>query len=79
MAHHITSQLCRRARDGAGDEWEEKWGEFYGAWGRVNKYADKWAKQGVNVWHEKWGESCDMVREKGDATGSPQASSLCAV
>ena len=27
-----------------GDEWEEKWGEWHGAMGHVNKYADKWAK-----------------------------------
>ncbi|GFH28660.1 uncharacterized protein HaLaN_27190 [Haematococcus lacustris] len=37
-----------------GDEWEEKWGETHAALGAVTKYADKWAKDGANVWHEKW-------------------------
>ncbi len=27
--------------------------------GRANKWADKWAKDGTNVWHEKWGEEYD--------------------
>ena len=27
--------------------------------GRANKWADKWAKDGNNVWHEKWGEEYD--------------------
>lgn len=27
--------------------------------GRANKWADKWAKSGTNVWHEKWGEEYD--------------------
>lgn len=25
----------------------------------VTKFAEKWAKQGPNVWHEKWGEDYD--------------------
>lgn len=29
------------AKDGYGDEWEEKWGEKYTAGGRTNKWADK--------------------------------------
>lgn len=49
------------AHDAGGDEWEEKWGEYYHAGGRVDKYADKWGKQGPNVWHEKWGEDYDGV------------------
>lgn len=40
-------------------EWEEKWGEFYSSAGPVNKWADKWAKEGANVWHERWGEDYD--------------------
>ena len=27
--------------------------------GRANKWAEKWAKDGTNVWHEKWGEEYD--------------------
>ena len=27
--------------------------------GRANKWANKWAKDGTNVWHEKWGEEYD--------------------
>jgi hypothetical protein len=42
-----------------GDEWEERWGECFEEAGRVNKYADKWAKAGANVWHERWGEDYD--------------------
>ena len=42
-----------------GDEWEEKWGEWWASMGRANKWADKWAKSGTNVWHEKWGEEYD--------------------
>ena len=30
-----------------------------GAPGGANKYADKWAKDGPNVWHERWGEDYD--------------------
>ncbi|KAG2430806.1 hypothetical protein HXX76_009782 [Chlamydomonas incerta] len=47
------------ARDENADEWEEKWGECYEEAGRVHKFADKWAKAGVNVWHERWGEDYD--------------------
>lgn len=43
----------------AGNEWEEKWGEKHAALGEVNKYADKWAKDGDDVWHERWGEDYD--------------------
>jgi hypothetical protein len=25
----------------------------------VNKFADKWAKEGDDVWHERWGEDYD--------------------
>eukprot|EP00983_Pelagomonas_calceolata_P120572 1160720-Pelagomonas_calceolata.AAC.8 len=41
------------------NEWEEKWGEKHAALGEVNKYADKWAKEGDDVWHERWGEDYD--------------------
>ncbi|PNW83327.1 hypothetical protein CHLRE_05g248000v5 [Chlamydomonas reinhardtii] len=47
------------ARDESSDEWEEKWGECYEEAGRVHKFADKWAKAGINVWHERWGEDYD--------------------
>lgn len=47
------------ARDESSDEWEEKWGECFEEAGRVNKWADKWAKAGSNVWHERWGEDYD--------------------
>ncbi len=50
---------CRWARDESSDEWEEKWGECFEEAGRVNKWADKWAKAGSNVWHERWGEDYD--------------------
>lgn len=43
----------------AGNEWEEKWGEKHAALGEVNKYADKWAKEGNDIWHERWGEDYD--------------------
>ncbi len=42
-----------------GDEWEEKWGEWWASLGRANKWADKWGKDGGSVWHEKWGEDYD--------------------
>ncbi len=42
-----------------GDEWEEKWSEYYHSAGHVSKWADKWGKQGPNVWHERWGEDYD--------------------
>ena len=29
--------------------------------GKAHKYADKWGKEGVNVWHERWGEDYDGV------------------
>ena len=29
--------------------------------GKAHKYADKWGKEGVNVWHERWGEGYDGV------------------
>lgn len=49
--------LCPRwARSENQDEWEEQWGENHCALGAVNKWADKWGKEGPNVWHEKWGE-----------------------
>eukprot|EP00200_Dunaliella_tertiolecta_P010471 CAMPEP_0202386010 /NCGR_PEP_ID=MMETSP1127-20130417/64080_1 /ASSEMBLY_ACC=CAM_ASM_000462 /TAXON_ID=3047 /ORGANISM="Dunaliella tertiolecta, Strain CCMP1320" /LENGTH=528 /DNA_ID=CAMNT_0048986381 /DNA_START=250 /DNA_END=1836 /DNA_ORIENTATION=- len=47
------------ARAENGNEWEEKWGEKHAALGEVNKYADKWAKEGDDVWHERWGEDYD--------------------
>lgn len=42
-----------------GTEWEEKWGEKYWCKGRVDKYADKWGREGSHIWHEKWGEQYD--------------------
>jgi len=42
-----------------GDEWEEKWGEYYHSSGHIAKSADKWGKSGANVWHERWGEQYD--------------------
>lgn len=42
-----------------GTEWEEKWGEKYWCKGRVEKYADKWGREGAHIWHEKWGEHYD--------------------
>ena len=40
-------------------------GEFrdaiHKALGEVHKWADKWGKEGPNVWHEKWGESAELL------------------
>jgi hypothetical protein len=33
----------------AGEEWEERWGEWYAAAGEVNKWAEKWGKRGGDV------------------------------
>jgi hypothetical protein len=52
----VERQAHKWAADGTGDEWEEKWGEYYTSEGKVAKWADKWGKAGPNVWHEKWGE-----------------------
>ena len=52
--HHLRCRPCLQ-----GDEWEEKWGEWWASLGRANKWADKWGKDGGSVWHEKWGEDYD--------------------
>jgi hypothetical protein len=40
-----------------GDQWEEKWGEFYAATGNINKWAEKWGKSGADV---RVAATCDL-------------------
>ena len=35
--------------ENTGEQWEEKWGEFYAATGNINKWAEKWGKRGADV------------------------------
>lgn len=55
--------VCRSAhkwaRADGGREWEEKWSEMYWSGGKTEKWADKWGKEGRDVWHETWGENYD--------------------
>jgi hypothetical protein len=44
-------------------------GEKHSALGSVSKWADKWGKEGANVWHEKWGEWLNASSNSGDAVG----------
>ena len=53
-----------------GNEWEEKWGEQYWSGGKVDKWANKWAREGGDIWHEKWGE---MYDGHGEASQARQA------
>lgn len=47
---YVERSAHKWATDGeAGEEWEEKWGEFYSGSGAVNKWADKWGKRGSDV------------------------------
>ena len=47
------------ARASGGREWEEKWEEKYWSGGKTHKWADKWGREGGDIWHETWGEDYD--------------------
>lgn len=50
---------CRWAKESESHEWEEEWDEYFRIDGKVDKSAEKWAREGSSVWHEKWGEAFD--------------------
>ena len=49
------------ARAANQQEWEEKWSEVYWSGGKTEKWADKWGRDGGDIWHETWGEDYDGV------------------
>ena len=42
----VEREAHKWAHNEGGEEWEEKWGEFYSGSGHINKWADKWGKAG---------------------------------
>ncbi|XP_010274263.1 PREDICTED: uncharacterized protein LOC104609595 [Nelumbo nucifera] len=65
---HIEKTANKWAKNGKGNEWQEKWWEHYNASGQTEKWAHKWCcidpktplEAGhAHVWHERWGEKFD--------------------